>query len=207
MFLYLSQRARVNVPRTQTVPSSPADLFTRAPPVYTTPSVFVSDAPPISTTPSVLVSAVDNDTYQYHEALMQPDWEEFMKAASLEIATLEQMGTWEEKPRSSVPANKKVLGGTWVFRRKRNPEGKIIEYKARLCVRGDQQIAGVDYFDSYAPVTMWYTIRMMFILSIIFGWHTCQVDYTNAFAQAYLKELVYIEIPRGFSGNKVDIVL
>jgi hypothetical protein len=138
---------------------------------------------------------------------MQPDWEEFQKAAVLEIQTLEQMKTWEEELRSSVPANQKVLGGTWVFRRKRNPEGKIIKYKARYCVRGDQQIAGIDYFDSYAPVTMWYTIRMMFILSIIFGWHSCQVDYTNAFAQAYLRELVYIEIPRGFSGTRTDIVL
>ena len=117
------------------------------------------------------------------------------------------MGTWKEVKRTSVPAGKKILGGTWVFKRKRNPEGKIIKYKARYCVRGDQQVAGVDYFESYAPVTMWYTVRMMFILSIIFNWCTSQVDYTNAFAQAYLKEIVYMEIPKGFAGNNSDIVL
>jgi hypothetical protein len=34
-----------------------------------------------------------------------------------------------------------------------------------------------------------------------------QVDYTNAFAQAILKELVYIEVPTGFRGTLPDTVL
>ena len=39
-------------------------------------------------------------------------------------------------------------------------------------------------------------------------WTTSQVDYTNAFAQATLKEEVYIEAPRGYSfKNKQDKVL
>ena len=49
---------------------------------------------------------------------------------------------------------------------------------------------------------------MMLILSIMYDWFlTVQVDYTNAFAQALLKELVYMEIPRGFSGTLDDTVL
>ena len=31
------------------------------------------------------------------------------------------------------------------------------------------------------------------------GWHTCQFNYTNTFAQADLKEEIYIEPPKGFS--------
>jgi hypothetical protein len=193
VYLHLSQRAEVHVSRSTNVPHNATDIFTRAPPTHNTPSVFIS--------------SVDKDTFRFHEAMLEPDWEEFLKAAVFEVTTLEQMSTWIEELRSSVPANHRVLDGTWIFRRKRNPEGKVIKYKARYCVRGDQQIAGIDYFDSYAPVTMWYTIRMMFILSIIYDWHSVQVDYTNAFAQAYLKELVYIEIPRGFTASKPNMVL
>jgi hypothetical protein len=98
VYMHLSQRTPVQIPRTIPVSSNMADTLTRAPQSFTTPSVFVS--------------AVDNDTFRYHEALMQPDWEEFQRAAVVEIQTLEQMGTWEEVPRTSVPTNKRVLGGT-----------------------------------------------------------------------------------------------
>lgn len=63
------------------------------------------------------------------------------------------------------------------------------------------QTEGIDYFDTYAPVVQWSTVRLMLTLSLKYGWCTRQVDYTNAFAQADIQEEVYIEPPRGFSGQ------
>jgi Reverse transcriptase (RNA-dependent DNA polymerase) len=140
----------------------------------------------------------DPDTLQYHQAIREPDWEQFRQAALLEIRTLERMGTWQEVLRSSVPSGHRVLGGTWVFKRKRDPTGLITRHRARYCVRGDQQVAGVDYFESYAPVVAWPSVRMMFILAILTGMVLVSVDYTNAFAQATLNETVYVAIPMGF---------
>ena len=65
------------------------------------------------------------------------------------------MGTWKDVPMSFVPKDKKVPEGTWVFKQKRTPEGEITKYEARYCVRGNQQVAGIDYFESYAPICMW----------------------------------------------------
>jgi hypothetical protein len=56
----------------------------------------------------------------------------------------------------------------------------------------------VDYFETYAPVVQWSTVRLILTHTLINGWTTKQVDYTNAFAQAELSEDVYIERPRGF---------
>ena len=69
--------------------------------------------------------------------------------------------------------------------------------KARFCVRGDKQEAGVDYFETYAPVVSWTTIRMMLTLSIVMNLKTRQVDFSNAFAQAELHgdEQVFVELP------------
>jgi hypothetical protein len=84
--------------------------------------------------------------------------------------------------------------------------------KARFCVRGDKQIAGIDYFESYAPVASWSTIRMVMNLAIQRGWATRQVDFSNAFVHATLKEEVYVELPEMFcdennQGNKDGICL
>ena len=73
-------------------------------------------------------------------------------------------------------------------------------------MRGDQQIKGVDYFETYAPVVQWSTVRMAMTLAANLGLKSKQVDYTNAFVQADLPpgEEVYISLPKGYEdGSKV----
>ena len=65
-------------------------------------------------------------------------------------------------------------------------------------MRGDQQIEGVDFFHTYAPVVAWSTVRLLLILLVMFGLATKQVDYTLAFCQADLEEDVYVRMARGF---------
>ena len=60
------------------------------------------------------------------------------------------------------------------------------------------QISGVEYFETYAPVVKYSTICLALTMILSNNFHTNQVDYTNAFAQAYLKEEVNINPPSGF---------
>ena len=60
------------------------------------------------------------------------------------------------------------------------------------------QTEGVDFFETYAPVVQWSTIRLLLSTVLTEGWTTRQVDYTNAFAQAELREEGYVECPRMF---------
>ena len=139
----------------------------------------------------------DNPTYQ--QAMNGNDAGEYIKAMKLEIFTLVQQRTWKSVPR---PPDKHVLKGTWAFKLKRLPDGTAYRHKARFCARGDLQKEGIDFFETYAPVVQWSTIRLLLSTVLTEGWTTRQVDYTNAFAQAELKEEVYVEYPRMF-GSKI----
>ena len=112
-----------------------------------------------------------------------------------ELDTLEQMGAYREVNRESWMH---VLGSTWAFKCKRFPDGRQRKLKSRFCVRGDQQQEGIDFFDTFAPVVQWCTIRLLLILSILLQLETVQVDYTAAFLHAFVQEDVYVELPRGF---------
>ena len=58
-----------------------------------------------------------------------------------------------------VPNPKKnVLPSTWAFKIKRYPDGQVKKFKACFCARGDRQKEGIDYFETWAPVAMWYTV-------------------------------------------------
>ncbi len=43
------------------------------------------------------------------------------------------------------------------------------------------QLEGVDFFETYAPVVQWTTIRLMFILEVILGLKSNQGDVLAAF--------------------------
>ena len=156
----------------------------------------------------------DPDMPSFQEAMNGPDVDSYVAAMKKEIAQLVKQNTWEVMPRASVPkmpdgSARFVLKGTWAFKLKRLPDGKPSKFKARYCCRGDMQREGVDFFETYAPVVQWSTVRMLLTMVLSKGWTTKQVDYTNAFAQADLADEVYLEQPRGFSAvrNHVDNVL
>jgi histone deacetylase 1/2 len=140
----------------------------------------------------------DPDTPRLHEAMRGEHRDEFLAAMGKEIAELEAHGTWKIVRKESMPDGANLLPSTWALKIKRYPDGRMRKNKARFCVRGDKQIAGVDYFESYAPVASWSTVRMVMNLAIQRNWATRQVDFSNAFVQAELKEEVYVELPEMF---------
>jgi hypothetical protein len=142
--------------------------------------------------------ANNNDTPNFHQAMNGPDAEGFYDAMVKEMEQLESLNPWDVIPMSDVPEGANVLDSTWAFKRKRYPDGLVRKLKARWCVRGDQQIEGVNFFDTYAPVVAWSTVRLLLILSVTLGLATKQVDYTLAFVQADLDEEVYVRMPKLF---------
>ncbi|KAI2506683.1 hypothetical protein MHU86_7784 [Fragilaria crotonensis] len=117
-------------------------------------------------------SVSDPDTLTFEEAMSDVEnIQNWLRAAEAEIKSLEKNGTWKEVP--TADAKSRILPGTWVFRRKRTPDGAISKYKARYCVRGDLQETEQETF---APVVAWST--------------------------APLTDPVWIHLPRGFRSER-----
>jgi histone deacetylase 1/2 len=138
--------------------------------------------------------------------------DEFLTAMGKEITELESHGTWTVIKKETMPTGANLLPSTWALKIKRYPDGQKLKSKARFCMRGDKQIAGVDYFESYAPVASWTTILMVMNLAVQRGWATRQVDFSNAFVQAELTEEVHVDLPEMFRdeqnhGSKDGVVL
>ena len=169
-------------------------------PEYGVMDGFVPDA--MAQCPQLMkAKSNDPDLPQLHEALAGPYREEFREAMRNEIKELEEHNTWTVVRRDQLPEGANVLPSTWALRIKRFPDGRVCKFKARFCARGDRQVEGVDYFDKYAPVVSWSTVRMLLVLSLNLGWKTRQVDFSNAFVQAELEEDVYINVPSHFQND------
>ncbi|KAF3638957.1 putative premnaspirodiene oxygenase-like [Capsicum annuum] len=77
-------------------------------------------------------------------------------------------------------------------------DGTIDKYKARLVVKGFKQKEGLDYFNTYLPVTRITSIRMLISLAAVYGLEIHQMDVKIAFLNGELEEEIYMEQLKGF---------
>ena len=136
------------------------------------------------------------DLFGYDEAMNSEHRSNWIQAAIKEITQLERLDCWEEIPIDK--AITKVLPGTWVFKVKRAPDGTFKKFKARYCIRGDLQEGD---FETYAPVVQFSSVRLFLAWSLMLGWYTCSIDFSNAFIQATLDDPTFIHLPRGFRAS------
>ena len=77
-------------------------------------------------------------------------------------------------------------------------DGSIDKYKARLVVKGYKQKEGLDYFDTYSPVTRITSIRMLIAIVALHSLEIHQMDVKTTFLNGDLNEEIYMDQPEGF---------
>jgi hypothetical protein len=138
------------------------------------------------------------DTLTQSAMLKAPDKLDFVQAQVTEIHTLHDAGVFSYHPIHTLPPKARLLNAIWSYRRKRTPAGVYCKHKARICTNGSQQQYGVNYWNTYAPVVSWSSVRILLTLSHIHRWHSTQIDFTQAFTQPPIKDDVYMHIPQGW---------
>lgn len=139
-----------------------------------------------------------DDTLTQSQMLKTTDSPDFIAAQAPEIRGLEKMNVFDYQTIETLPAKARLLSSIWSYRRKRRPNGELLKHKARICVDGSQQLFGRDFWETYAPVVTWSTIRLILLLSTILNLKSRQVNYTQAFPQADLTDPVFMKLPQGW---------
>lgn len=98
-----------------------------------------------------------------------------------------------------LPADRKAIKCKWVFKVKRDVNGDVEKFKARMCGKGYSQREGIDYQETFAPVVRYTSLRYLIGLAVKDGYKICQMDAITAFLQGDLTESVYMEQPEGYN--------
>ena len=106
--------------------------------------------------------------------------EEWHEAMEKEIASLWENCTWIYK---MCPDNRDQVDCKWLNKIKRDRDNKLLK-KARLVVKGYQQIEGWDYDVAFAPVIGFETLRRILLYSTMRGWTLRQYDFSTAVLNA-----------------------
>ena len=135
------------------------------------------------------------------EARNHDSWRAAMK---IEMKAIEDNRTWSV---SDLPKGQKAIGLKWVFKLKKDADGKVVKHKARLVAKGYAQVQGVDFEEVFAPVSRIETVRVLLALAAQGGWEVHHMDVKSAFLNGDLTESVFVKQPPGFIVGKGDKVL
>ncbi|KAM1221734.1 hypothetical protein ACFX2J_009352 [Malus domestica] len=160
--------------------------------------------PAISNDFMVYLSEADiniDEPSTYKEAVNGLQREEWMKAIESELESMEKNKVWEL---AVLPHGAKSIGCKWVFKTKKDSKGEIERYKARLVAKGYTQQGGIDYTETFSPVSTKDSFRFVMALVAHYDLHLHQMDVKTAFLNGFLEEEIYMKQPEGFvdSGGK-----
>ena len=133
------------------------------------------------------------------ETLVQPDRttiaKEWKEALDAEYSSLVSNETWELVP---PPKDANIVRSKWVPKVKRDADGNINRYKARLVTQGYSQTQGVDYEEVFSPVARYSSIRTLLDLANAYDLGVHQMDVNTAFLNGTVDHDIYMPQPEGF---------
>ena len=136
-----------------------------------------------------MTASTNPDTMYYHEAMREPDAEQFRATMRKEIDDQLNNRVLQLIRRDSIPSGAAVLPAVWPavwqMKRKRHiTTREIYKWKACLNIDGSRSVYKRDYDQTYSPVVGWGIIRLLLVLILVHKWHSVQLDYVLAFTQA-----------------------
>jgi len=100
------------------------------------------------------------------------------------------------------PHKKNIIRTKWVFINKMNEQGEVVRNKARLVAQGYSQQEGIDYTETFAPITRLEAIRLLLSYVVNHGIILYQMDVKSAFLSGVISEEVFVKQPPSFEDLK-----
>lgn len=130
------------------------------------------------------------------EVMKGPDWHHWREAMEEELVALEAHSTWKLV---DLPTGANLVHCCWTYVVKKDAVGNIVCDKAHLIAQGFSQVLGIDFFDTYAPITKMASSQLALAYGACWDYKIHQVDIKNAYLNAKFEEgeVIHMKQPPG----------
>ena len=147
---------------------------------------------------------IDADPISVHQAIESSNSAKWIDAMKEEYKSMQDNKVWELVP---LPEGVRPIGCKWIFKTKRDAQGNVERYKARLVAKCYTQKEGIDFKETFSPVSSKdsFTVNMMLVAHYELELH--QMDVKTAFLNGNIDEKIYMVQPDNFvSGDPKKMV-
>jgi hypothetical protein len=90
------------------------------------------------------------------------------------------------------PRDVNVIGTKWVFKNKQGEYSEVVRNKARLVAQGYNQVEGLDFMKTFAPIARFEAIRILLAFAVFKGFKLYQMGVKSAFLNGVIQQEVYV---------------
>ncbi|KAL0439158.1 UNVERIFIED_CONTAM: putative transposon Ty5-1 protein [Sesamum latifolium] len=143
-----------------------------------------------------LTSQLDNDPRTYGESMSYIDSDKWLEALKFKMDLMgsNQVWTLVDHPKCVKP-----VGCKWVYKRKLGADGEATTFKARLVAKGYTQRSRVNFEETYPPVAMAKSIRILHAIAAWYNYEIWQMNVKMAFLNSFVEEEIFMDHPEGFT--------
>ena len=138
---------------------------------------------------------IENDPVTFSQAMNDVNSDKWLEAMKDELKSMVHNEIWDLV---ELPEGHRKVGCKWVFKTKRDSRGNLECYKARLVAKGFTQKDGVNYKETFSPVSKNDSFRIIMALVAHYDLELHQMDVKTVFLNGNLNEEVYMDQPIGF---------
>jgi hypothetical protein len=99
--------------------------------------------------------------------LVDPDSKKWQEAMKSEIDSMKENQVWNL---IDPPDGVKTIECKWIYKKKKDMDGNVHIDKARLVAKDFRQVQGVDYDETFSPVAMLKSIRIILAIVAYFNY-------------------------------------
>ncbi|GKE71095.1 retrotransposon protein, putative, ty1-copia subclass [Tanacetum coccineum] len=135
----------------------------------------------------------------YKAALLDLESDKWLNATNVKMQSMKDNKVWDLV---DLPPNGKTVGSKWLFKKKTDMDEAVHTYKAPLVAKVYTQTSGINYEETFSPITDIRAIRILIAIAAFYDYEIWKMDVKTAFLNGYLSEEVYMEQHEGFVNPK-----
>ena len=97
--------------------------------------------------------------------MMSADSAKLLEAMKSEVGSIYENKVWTL---FDLPDDRQAIEIKWIFKRKTDADSSVTIYKARIVAKGFRQVQGVDYDETFSPVAMLKSVRIMLAIAAFY---------------------------------------
>jgi hypothetical protein len=121
---------------------------------------------------------IEGDPTSFEEAMRSDNSSKWFEAKEDEIKSMNTNKVWDLEP---IPKEAKTVDCKWVYKTKHDFQGNIERFKARLVAKGFTQREGMDYNETFSPVSCKDFFIIIMVLVVHYDLELHQMDIKTAF--------------------------
>ncbi|WVZ83632.1 hypothetical protein U9M48_030760 [Paspalum notatum var. saurae] len=136
-----------------------------------------------------------DDPTSFKKTMTSVNSSKWFEAMEDELKSMSTNDVWDLV---EIPNGVKKVGCKWVYKTKYDSKGKVEKFKARLVAKGFLQKEGIDYDETFSPVSTKDSFKIVMALVAHYDLELHQMDVKTAFLNGDLLENIYMAQPEGF---------